>query len=80
IRTEYNIPVAFESTSLYTARWVTADDAKQLRDFAQQNESSVADDHAGDLVFLARNSWHLDTTKKDYPALRFVEVKEQSWA
>jgi peptide chain release factor 3 len=80
IRTEYNIPVVFESTSLHTARWVDAKDAKLLRDFAQQNESSVADDHAGDLVFLARNSWHLDTTKKDYPALAFLEVKEQSWA
>jgi peptide chain release factor 3 len=80
IRTEYNIPVAFESTALYTARWVDGKDPKMVRDFAQQNESSVADDHAGDLVFLARNSWHLDTTKKDYPDLAFLEVKEQRWA
>lgn len=80
IRTEYNIPVAFEGTALYTARWVYGKDQKLIRDFAQQNESSVADDHAGDLVFLARNSWHLDTTKKDYPDLAFLEVKEQSWA
>jgi peptide chain release factor 3 len=80
MRTEYNIPVAFEATQLYTARWVTCQDQKLLRDFAQQNESSVADDHAGDLVFLARNSWHLDTTKKDFPDLTFLEVKEQSWA
>ncbi|HEY5961218.1 MAG TPA: peptide chain release factor 3, partial [Polyangiaceae bacterium] len=56
IRTEYNIPVAFESTALYTARWVDSKDQKLLREFAQTNESSVADDHAGDLVFLARNS------------------------
>jgi peptide chain release factor 3 len=80
IRTEYNIPVQFEATSFYTARWVECKDQKLLREFTITNESSIADDHAGDLVFLARNSWHLDTTKKDYPDFRFLEVKEQSWA
>jgi peptide chain release factor 3 len=80
IRTEYNIPVQFEATSFYTARWVECKDQKLLREFIVQNESSLADDHAGDLVFLARNSWHLDTTKKDYPDLAFLEVKEQAWA
>jgi peptide subunit release factor RF-3 len=36
-------------------------------------------DHAGAPVFLARNSWHLDTAKKDWPKVRFLEVKEQAW-
>ncbi len=80
IRTEYGIPVVFEPTSYYTARWVETDDHKHLRDFLQQNESSAADDHANAPVFLARNSWHLDTTRKDWPKITFLEVKEQTWA
>ncbi len=79
IRTEYGIPVAFEGTSLYTARWVEADSHKTIEEFSTANESSMADDHAGAPVFLARNSWHLDTTKKDWPKVRFLEVKEQAW-
>jgi peptide chain release factor 3 len=80
IRTEYGIPVVFEPTSYYTARWVTCGDSKMLRDFLQQTESSIADDHADSPVFLARNAWHLDTTKRDWPKVSFLEVKEQSWA
>jgi len=79
IRTEYGIPVAFEGTSLYTARWIEADSNRALEEFTNANESSMADDHAGAPVFLARNSWHLDTAKKDWPHVKFLEVKEQAW-
>src|SRR5512142_369291 len=79
IRTEYGIPVAFEGTSLYTARWVEADSHRIMEEFINANESSMADDHAGAPVFLARNSWHLDTAKKDWPNVKFLEVKEQAW-
>lgn len=78
IRTEYDIAVHFEGTSLHTARWVEADDATQLRKFAEENQGAVADDHTGALVFLARNAWHLETAQKDYPKLRFVKTKEQT--
>lgn len=77
IRTEYNIPVQFESTSLFTARWVEGEH-KQLEAFVVGNRGAIADDHTGALVFLARNSWHLDTTAKDWSALAFLKTKEQT--
>ena len=40
--------------------------------------ASLADDHTGATVFLARNAWHLERTEKDYPELRFLKVKEQA--
>ncbi len=80
IRTEYEIPVTFEPTQLLTARWVEADEHRTLEEFLRSNESSIADDHAEAPVFLARNRWHLETTQKDWPAVRFLEVKEQSWS
>ncbi len=78
IRTEYDIPVIFEHASLFTARWVECDDRKVLDRFRSGNEGYLATDHTGALVFLARNSWHLETTEKDFPDVRFVKTKEQT--
>ncbi|HVZ30948.1 MAG TPA: peptide chain release factor 3 [Polyangiaceae bacterium] len=78
IRTEYDVPVRFEGTQLYTARWVEAEDPRELKRFREEQRPSLADDHTGATVFLARNAWHLERTEKDYPALRFLKVKEQA--
>jgi peptide chain release factor 3 len=76
IRTEYKIPVIFESTSLYTARWVECDDSAERERFESQNQEAIAEDHTGALVFLARNSWHLEHTAKEFPRLRFLTTRD----
>ncbi len=76
IKNEYEIPVVFEAAGLYTARWVECDDAANLARFIDQNESYMADDHTGAPVFLARNAWHLETTSKDFPDVRFLKTRE----
>ena len=78
IRTEYDVPVRFESTSLHTARWVEAEDTHKLKKFRDANESSMAEDHTGSPVFLARNAWHLDKAEEDWPDLKFLKTKEHS--
>lgn len=75
IRTEYNIPVKFETAALHTARWVFSDDARKLKAFMDENRSAVANDHDGDPVFLARNAWHLDDAQQRYPELKFKATK-----
>jgi peptide chain release factor 3 len=75
IRTEYDVPVKFEETALHTARWLAADDPKILKDFMDSNRSAVANDHDGDPVFLARNSWHLTDTQDKNPKIRFMVTK-----
>jgi peptide chain release factor 3 len=77
IRTEYGIPVHFEGTPLFTARWVEAEDHHALKRFASANHASMAADHDGLPVFLARNAWHLKTTGEDWPAMRFLKTREQ---
>jgi peptide chain release factor 3 len=76
IRTEYDIPVRFEQTELYTARWVEADDGQAMKKFTDANGSALADDHDGSPVFLARNGWHLERTAEDFPDIRFLKTKE----
>ncbi|MBF0160211.1 MAG: peptide chain release factor 3 [Magnetococcales bacterium] len=77
IRTEYNIPVHFEGTSLLTARWIEADNYAMLEQFMDGNMGAIADDHDEAPVFLARNSWHLETAIREWPGLRFLKTREQ---
>jgi peptide chain release factor 3 len=78
IRTEYDVPVRFEATTLYTARWLDADNAQDVKSFVDGNRAAVAYDHNGDPVFLARNAWHLDKAQQDNPRIRFLKVREHS--
>ncbi|MBT6031751.1 MAG: peptide chain release factor 3, partial [Kordiimonadaceae bacterium] len=77
IRTEYDVPCRFETTSLYTAQWVEADDPHKLKKFIDTNKANMAEDHNGSPVFLARNAWRLDKAIENYPDLRFLKTKEQ---
>ena len=77
IRTEYGVPVHFEGTSLYTARWIEADDPTAIKQFIGKNEASVGNDHDDAPVFLARNAWHMGKAEEDWPNIRFRKTKEQ---
>ncbi len=76
IRTEFNIPVRFEHTELYTARWVEADDPKLLKQFLEANRTALAEDHMGHPVYLARNAWHLNKGVEDWPDIRFLSTRQ----
>ena len=45
IRTEYQVPVRFESTAMSLARWIESDDERTVRDFVRRNEAKIAHDH-----------------------------------
>ncbi len=75
IRNEYEIPVKFEATELYTARWLYSDDPAALKRFIDNNRSSIANDHDDDPVFLARNAWHLQDGQDKGEGIEFRAVK-----
>ena len=78
IRTEYGIPVHFEAAPAHATRWVASDDPALTERFADQNRACTARDLNGDLVFFARNAWHLETTAQDWPELRFLMTVEHA--
>jgi peptide chain release factor 3 len=47
IRTEYSVPVVFESVPYVTARWAVSDDHRLLERFCDTHEQHIADDHTG---------------------------------
>lgn len=77
IRTEYDVPCRFETTSLYTARWVEGNNPIKIKKFVDTNKANMAEDHNGSPVFLARNAWRLDKAIEDNPDLSFLKTKEQ---
>ncbi len=76
IRTEYDVPVHFEATSLHTARWVSCDDPLIMKKFIDHYRGDLADDHDGEIVFMARNNWHLNKAAEDFPEVAFQKTKE----
>jgi peptide chain release factor 3 len=78
IEAEYGLPAKFESAGVEAARWIECDDAVTLKTFTDTNRSSLAEDHDGALVFLARNAWHLNRTQEENPAIRFLKTREQN--
>ena len=76
IKNEFNLPVMFEPTQYFTARWVRAEDKNELKKFTDANRLTLAEDHDGDVVFLARNAWHLNKAQEDFPKVTFAKVKD----
>lgn len=77
IRTEFNIPVMFEPTQYYTARWIECADKAVLQKFLDSSQINIAEDHDGAKVFLARNAWHLGKVAEDFPQVILQKTREQ---
>ncbi|MBP5160721.1 MAG: peptide chain release factor 3 [Alphaproteobacteria bacterium] len=75
VRTEYNVPVTFESTIYTTARWLDGSpaDVKKLMD---SYAACTAYDYENMPVFLVRNDWHLNKVQEEFPSVRFLKTKE----
>lgn len=76
IKNEFNLPVMFEPTQYFTARWVSSEDKLEMKKFTDANRLNLAEDNDGALVFLARNAWHLNKAQEDFPKVKFAKVKE----
>ncbi len=77
IRSEFGIPVMFEPTQYYTARWISCPDKAEFKRFMDTNQLNIAEDHDGEIVFLARNAWHLGKIQEDFPKLVLSKTREQ---
>jgi peptide chain release factor 3 len=78
LEAEYSLPAKFENAGLEAARWIESEDEAALKKFTDANRGSLAEDHDGALVFLARNAWHLNRAQEENPALRFLKAREQN--
>jgi peptide chain release factor 3 len=77
IEAEYGLPARFETAGIEAARWVSCADPVVFKQFTETQRGSLAEDHDGALVFLARNNWHLNKTMDDNPTITFAKTREQ---
>jgi peptide chain release factor 3 len=78
LASEYSIAAGFEPTIYALARWVSSEDPKELKKFADRMRGSLAEDRDDAPVFLAQSQWDLDRAAKDFPAVRFANTRERS--
>lgn len=73
---EYGVEAVFGAASIWSARWVTSDNAAKLAEFTRAQEANLAEDAAQSLAYLAPNRVNLDLMKERWPDLIFHETRE----
>ena len=76
LRDEYRVECAFEGVNIVTARWVRSADAAKLAEFRKRLAANLAEDHAGELVYLAPSTVSLSLTRERWPEIEFLETRE----
>ena len=74
---EYKVAAGLEPAPFDTARWVSADDAADLKGFTDFNRSAMAKDRDGNPVFLAKSAWEVGYVAERYPKVRFAATRER---
>jgi peptide chain release factor 3 len=76
LKNEYGVEASFENVNVHTARWIDCDDSKMLDDFTRQLQNNLAEDGAGQLVYLAPTRVNLQLTQERWPDIRFAATRE----
>ena len=76
LKTEYRVECIFETASVTTARWIEADDEREIEKIKQKSSTNLAIDGAGDLTYLAPTRVNLDLAIERFPDISFRATKE----
>lgn len=77
LRDEYDVEIDFQPLSYTAARWVYGTDKARLDKFIADHRDQLVRDLAGDLVYLAADSWLLERKIEQWPDLEFRSVRDQ---
>jgi peptide chain release factor 3 len=76
LKEEYGVEGRFESVSYGTARWISADDTKDLDEFQRKNQNNLCRDGEDKLTYLADSVWSLKRVEEAFPNIRFDDTAE----
>ena len=76
LKNEYKVDSVFENVNVQTARWVSCEDEKILKDFTNQLMVNLARDAADQLVYLAPSRVNLQLTEERWPDIKFAATRE----
>jgi peptide chain release factor 3 len=78
LQDEYGVECVFEAVNVVAARWVRCADTKKLDELKRKLRGNLAEDHAGELVFLAPTMIGLTLTEERWPGVEFLATREHS--
>lgn len=76
LKDEYKVEAVYEPISIYTARWIEADDPRKLEEFRKKAAEHLSEDGGGYLTYLAPTRVNLSLMEERWPDVRFRETRE----
>jgi peptide chain release factor 3 len=76
LKDEYKVEAIYEPINVYTARWITCDDARKLEDFRKKAAEHLSIDGGGHLTYLAPTRVNLSLMEERWPDLEFRATRE----
>ncbi|WP_137862027.1 MULTISPECIES: peptide chain release factor 3 [unclassified Sphingomonas] len=77
LEAEYKVAAGLEVAPFETARWISAEDPKDLADFVALNRGAMAKDRDGNPVFMAKSNWEVGYVADRYPKVKFAATRER---
>jgi len=74
---EYKVAAGLEPSPYDTARWISAENAADLKGFIDLNKGAMAKDRDGNPVFLAKSAWEIGYVADRYPKVAFAATRER---
>jgi peptide chain release factor 3 len=76
LKNEYNVECVYDSISINTVRWISAEDPVKLEQFKTKAFENLAEDGGGYLVYLATSRVNLQLTEERHPEITFSATRE----
>jgi peptide chain release factor 3 len=76
LKDEYKVEALYEPVNVYTARWISCDDARKLEDFRRKAVEHLSVDGGGHLTYLAPTRVNLALMEERWPDLEFRATRE----
>ena len=78
LKEEYGAECIYESSNIYTVRWVESESQSKLEEFEKRARSYLGTDSGGQLVLLATSRANLQLTQERWPDLVFNDTREHA--
>lgn len=76
LKDEYKVDAIYDSINVYTARWVSCEDARKLEEFRKKAADQLSIDGGGHLTYLAPTRVNLALMEERWPDIQFRATRE----
>ena len=76
LKDEYKVEAIYEPVNVYTARWISCEDARKLEEFRKKAAEHLSVDGGGHLTYLAPTRVNLALMEERWPELAFRATRE----